>query len=155
MEPHIDQWTEEIFKLPTRSFDLIVAHSLGGTFALGLLSRGIVHCKSLVMIGSSPGPKLKDSLNTFLKYPLDFPKVVSQLEKVVTVQSLDDPWTFPEYGLLNIRYTNGKGYGMIYADKGHFEFPELPEEILRTLDALMEKRTSVCRPSRLLRSTSG
>lgn len=137
MHPDIDEWTEVIAHLPEKSFSIIIAHSLGGTFALSLLSRGIIHCNFLVMIGSSPGPKLHPLLHTFLKYPIDFPSIMSGVQKIVTIQSLDDPWTFPEYGILNIRYTKGKGYGMIYADKGHFETEDLPEEVLRTIDALL------------------
>jgi hypothetical protein len=87
------------------------------------------------MIGSSPGPKEHTGMNTFLKYPVDFEIIRKQAGEIVTVQSLDDPWTFPEYGLVMIRHT--RSYGLVFADKGHFEMEVLPESVLFTLDRLV------------------
>ncbi len=134
-EPHIDAWTSVYESLPTKSFKAVIAHSLGGSFALSLLSRGLLDCESLMMIGSSPGPKEHAGMNTFLKYPVDFDTIRTRAGEIVTVQSLDDPWTFPEYGLVMIRHT--RSYGMVFADQGHFEKDHLPESVLSTLDRMV------------------
>lgn len=136
-DPHIDLWSAGVTDLPIHRFDLVIAHSLGGTLALSLLSRDLIHTSALIMIGSSPGPKMLPSLNTFLQYPIDFPNIIKKTPNIITVQSLDDPWTFPEYGLLNIKYT--KGYGLIFANKGHFETSTLPSPILHIIDSILTK----------------
>jgi predicted alpha/beta hydrolase family esterase len=135
--PHVDQWTQAYEQLHQTEFNAVVAHSLGGTFALSLLSRKLLACDLLIMIGSSPGPKDNPHMNTFLKYPLDFDAARSNAKEIVTVQSFDDPWTLPEYGIVNVKQS--KGYGLFYADKGHFETETLPEEVTAAIDAVMAK----------------
>lgn len=134
--PDIDAWTKVVKELPTKKFDLVVAHSLAGAFAVSLLGRGIIETKALVMISASSGPKNNPYMSSFLRYPLDFETVKKAVPTIVTVQSFDDPWTFPEEGILNVKYTGG--YGLFFADKGHFETTDLPQEVLATLDRLLE-----------------
>jgi|GEM_PF-3626509 len=130
--PHIDEWTE-LFQTQNKShFDLVIAHSLGGTFAWSLLSRGLLTCDVLVTMGSSPGPKDDPGMQTFLKYPLDYEKIRTAAKKIIVVQSMDDPWTIPEYGIVHLKHS--KGTGLFYADKGHFETEELPEDVFRLLE---------------------
>lgn len=130
--PDLDAWTAAIEALPVRELDLIVAHSLGGTFAWSLLSRKVISCKTLVTLGSSPGPKEHADLQGFLRYPLNFAAVREQVRTSLLVHSLDDPWVFPEYALVAMRHT--KGRTLFYTDQGHFEQEELPEEVLTLLD---------------------
>lgn len=121
--------------MPTHTFDLVVAHSLGGAFAFSLLTRGLLSCRTLVAIGSSPGPKDHPGMNTFLKYPIDFPLVRKRAERIIVVQSFDDPWTHPEYGIILLKHTNGTG--LFYADKGHFDSADLPQDLLCIVDTAM------------------
>lgn len=131
-EPEIDKWTDAFTQTCTKDYDLVVAHSLGGAFACSLITRGLLTCKTLILIASSPGPKDDIHMNTFLKYPLSFPEVRKNAKHIFVVQSLDDPWTIPEYGLITLKHTEGTG--IFYANKGHLEDPELPEEVVQCID---------------------
>lgn len=133
--PDVDRWTATIEALPAKAFDLVVAHSLGGCFALSLLSRRLITAKSLMLISTSPGPKELPVMQSMLKYPLDLEVIASRTPRVVIVQSLDDPWNFPEYGIVTLRHM--KGLAMFFADKGHFETPGLPGDVVAMIDRML------------------
>lgn len=99
---------------------------------LGLLSRGHLTADHLLLISVSPGPKEKPEMNNFLKYPLEFTRINAAAKNIVVAQSLDDPWTYPEYA--NVLVKDTKGTGMLYADRGHFESEALPDDILSVID---------------------
>ncbi|PKL36392.1 hypothetical protein CVV38_00580 [Candidatus Peregrinibacteria bacterium HGW-Peregrinibacteria-1] len=133
--PHIHEWTETIKELPENDFDLIIAHSLGGTFALSLIMRDIIKTKHLITIGSSPGPKETSDMSTFLNYPLEFPKIMPKIESYTIVHSFDDPYTYPEYAITSLKHS--KGTGIFYADQGHFETLQLPKEVTTIIDQII------------------
>lgn len=138
--PDIDAWTAIVDGLPVHRFDLVVGHSLGGCLAYSMLTRGRLAAGTLAVIGASPGPKENVHMNTFLKYPLDFAAINKRVGKTLVIHSLDDPWTYPEYALVSLRET--KGLALLYADKGHFETPSLPEDVLAAFDAALAARTT-------------
>ncbi|TSC79198.1 MAG: Uncharacterized protein G01um101425_698 [Candidatus Peregrinibacteria bacterium Gr01-1014_25] len=133
--PDVDRWTAAVEALPVKTFDLVVAHSLGGCFALSLFSRQRITARSLMLISTSPGPKELPVMQSMLKYPLDLEVVAARMPRIVIVQSLDDPWIFPEYGIVTLRHM--KGLAMFYADKGHFETPDLPGDVVAMIDRLI------------------
>lgn len=133
--PDIDVWTETVLDLKQKNFDLIVAHSLGGTLALSMLTRELITCRTLMTIGSSHGPKHDISMNSFLKYLISFETIRKLGTDIIVVHSFDDPWTHPEYGILLVKQS--RGHGIFYADKGHFEMNILPKEVLQALDTAL------------------
>src|SRR5210317_1614879 len=64
--PNIEEWVNSFLEFNLKEFDLVIAHSLGGTFALNLITRELLKAKILIMLGSSVGPKNNAGMNTFL-----------------------------------------------------------------------------------------
>lgn len=130
--PNIEQWTSSYLELNQKEYDLVIAHSLGGTFALNLITRDQLQTKKLVMLGSSIGPKNNAGMNTFLTPPLELEKVKANVAQIIIMQSFDDPWTLPVYGQVALQSLNA--IGLFYSDKGHFETTTLPNEIWKLIN---------------------
>lgn len=134
-EPSLQCWTDAL--LPEliavdHAVDLVVAHSLGGCFALQLLSQKLLRTQCLVLIGASFGPKNSDPLNSFVIPPFDLERIKVQAPRIYSVFSYDDPWTLPEYGALLIKQL--RATGLVYSDQGHFEVDELPCDLLKLIE---------------------
>jgi predicted alpha/beta hydrolase family esterase len=129
--PNIEEWVNSFLEFNLKEFDLVIAHSLGGTFALNLITRELLKAKILIMLGSSVGPKNNAGMNTFLTPPLELEKVKASVPKIIIAQSFDDPWTLPAYGKVAVQSLNA--IGLFYANKGHFETKSLPEEIWKLI----------------------
>jgi len=128
-EPILDNWImESMDSIGNRkNLDCIVAHSLGGLLALQLLSQNKIKSNKLVLIGSSFGPKTLPEMNNFLYPPINIEKIKNNAENIYSVFSFDDPWTEPEYGILQVKQLNATG--ITYSNKGHFEDKDLPDEV--------------------------
>lgn len=107
--------------------EMIVAHSLGGSLALQLLSAGAIRANRVLIIGSSFGPEENPAMDSFTTKPLNFRKIKENAGKIYSAFSFDDPWTAPEYGNLNVKQLGA--IGIVYGDQGHFELEQLPEEL--------------------------
>lgn len=130
--PSFTEWVQTFKNINQSEFDLVIAHSLGGTFALNLITQGIMTTQKLVMLGSSMGPKKNSDMNSFLIPALNLVKIMEQTPEIFVLQSYDDPWTLPVYGQVSIQSLNA--VGLYYADQGHFEREHLPKHIWQLLD---------------------
>lgn len=130
--PSYEEWKKCFLEnIKERQFDKIIAHSLGGSFAINLIVEDVISTDKLVTLGSSFGPKSEKCLNNFLLPNLDLDKLKS-LKKYIAIASTDDPWTHYEYSILAAKQTNA--ITVLYSDKGHFETTTLPEDILKLID---------------------
>ena len=130
--PSLTEWVRTFKNINQSEFDLVIAHSLGGTFALSLITQGLMTTQKLVMIGSSIGPKENLDMNSFLTPALNLAKIIESTPEIFVLQSYDDPWTLPIYGQVSIQSLNA--VGLYYADQGHFEVQRLPKHIWQLLD---------------------
>lgn len=135
-QPCFDEWRDYFVQnVIDQNFDLTVCHSLGGTFAMNLISQGVLSTRCLVTISSSHGPKSIDCLNTFLSPKIDLEKL-KELEKYFVIQSFDDPYTHPEFGTLLVKQANA--IGLFYNNLGHFEVSELPQDVMSILISALQ-----------------
>lgn len=133
-EPSLEEWSRCVSGLiGAPEVDITICHSLGGTLAMSMISRGKLRTRALVTIGSSHGPKNEDVMNNFLEPPLLVSRL-RQIEKFYAVASWDDPWTYPEYSILLVKQCGA--VGLFYANQGHFETETLPREVLDLVDRL-------------------
>ncbi len=130
--PTLTEWVQTFKNLNQSEFDLVIAHSLGGTFALSLITQGLMTTQKLVLVGSSIGPKENLNMNSFLTPSLNLAKIMERTPEIFVLQSYDDPWTLPIYGQVSIQSLNA--VGLHYADQGHFEGEQLPKHIWQLLD---------------------
>ncbi len=128
-KPNIDKWIEKAKKeIGSKKIDVCLAHSLGGTFAMNLISQDLLKPKCLITVGSSHGPKDDKYMDRFLEPTIKMSKLKS-LNKFYAVASFDDPATNPEYSMLLVKQANATG--IFYKDKGHFiQATPLPSEVI-------------------------
>ncbi len=134
--PDVDVWTKAVLDCKQTHFTTVIAHSLGGALALSLLSRGLITADHLLLLCTSPAPKEMRVMNTVLKYPLEYEDIKKAVPDVLIAHSFDDPWTHPEYGMILIKEL--KARGIFFADKGHFETKDLPDDLLSYTDRWLQ-----------------
>lgn len=135
--PQLTEWLEDLVKRTESStYDLCIGHSLGGTFAMQLVSQELMTFKNLFVVGSSFGPKDSECMNSFLNPPLNIEKIKA-INKLYALHSFDDPATHIEYGILTVKQLGA--VGIFYNDRGHFLDNTIPEDIKTLLDAVMDK----------------
>lgn len=134
--PQLAEWLEDIVhRTDSTTYDLCIGHSLGGTFAMQLVSQGVMAFNTLFVVGSSFGPKDSECMNSFLSPPLNIDKLKA-INQLYAVHSFDDPATDIEYGILTVKQLDA--VGLFYSDQGHFLENTIPEDIKTLLDAVID-----------------
>lgn len=130
-DPRPEEWTKVVLdSLGGQSAHLTIAHSLGGTLALSMLSQSLLKTDCLMTFGSSHCPKDVESMNRFLVPPIELQRVKGRIP-MYAFASYDDPYTFYDCSVLLVKQLGA--IGIFYNDQGHFLGDRLPEHAWRTI----------------------
>lgn len=126
--PQCNEWVQATEDLVTgKEITITIAHSLGGTLAMNMISQGKLNTNTLMTIGSSHGPKDDKDMDTFLVPRIDI-SALKALEHFYAVTSYDDPATHADYSALLVKQAGATG---IFFDKwGHFLENKLPHLLM-------------------------
>ena len=133
--PDLETWIAETLQLTKGArIKLCIAHSLGGTFAMQLISRDLIQIDTLMTIGSSFGPKDDEVLNSFLIPPISVSKL-NDIDRIYAVSSFDDPATHSDYSQLLVKQAGA--IGVFFNGEGHFTGDHLPDALITLIDAAL------------------
>lgn len=141
--PKRADWVAEL-KKQTGEVDsdtYFVGHSLGAITVLLFLQdlpEG-VKAGGAILVAGFPGPIEYDELNSFFEKPLDFENIRQKAQRVVVIDSDNDPYV-PAHNAemlekkLHAKRVTIKEGGHLNADDGYTEFPEVLESLFEMIN---------------------
>ena len=134
----ISEWFDVLKNYEIDKDTLLIAHSLGGVFALRILEKLDYNVGGAFLVGTPIGEKPVANYDrdvAFSGYDFDWDKIKKNARRFVVFHSDDDPWVGLANGeklaeKLGVKLNFVPNAGHFNAKAGYTEFPDLLREIL-------------------------